>query len=66
MSIDRNIIMHSMEMCIKRARLYMSASPQELEKAEKCMSEVRAIHATLLIFDTRLDQDTLAYLNDVD
>lgn len=66
MSIDRNVIMRSMEMYISVTRSHMSVTPQRIELASMCMNEIRVIHETLMLFDNQFDTDTLAYLNAID
>ncbi len=66
MAIDRDVIMNSMEMCIKLTRSHMSVQPQRITEAAMCMEDVRAIHETLMIFDTQFSPDVIAYLNMVD
>jgi hypothetical protein len=66
MAIDRDVIMNSMDMYIKLTRSHMSVQPQRITEAAMCMEEIRALHETLMIFDTQFSPDMIAYLNMVD
>jgi hypothetical protein len=55
-----------MDTYIKLTRAHMSVQPQRITEAAMCMEELRALHETLMIFDTQFTPDMIAYLNDVD
>lgn len=66
MTIDRDTILDSLESYIKLTRAHMSVQPRRIAEASGCMNELRAIHETLMIFDTQFTPDMIAYLNMVD